>query len=585
MSWLLSEDAALKAKLQGLTVTDMTSGDLPGGIRQVPVRFRLPMDEMVSLTFPVILIEFSSMAWASPRQHSGRIQLPYAPEGPCFSPTPAWCSSRTSLPAPRSAPYTPRRDLAEMRARRRQAQRPGECRLHGATSHLLRDARQFLLRRLLQGCAIELAWNLVTREFGLAEGPALVTVYAEDDEAARALGEIAGLPTSRIIRIATSDNFWAMGDTGPCGPCSEIFYDHGDDIAGGPPGSADADGDRFIEIWNLVFMQFEQHADGSALDLPRPSIDTGMGLERIAAVLQGKHDNYDTDILRALMVASAEASGVDRRRAARGIASRHRRSSARVVLPHRRRRAAIEGGARLCAAPDHAPRHAACAYLGREGPAAVAAGAGAGAADGRRLSRADPRRAAHHRDAEARGGRLQETAGPRPKLLDEEEGQALVRRSPSRARRRSSFTTPTAFRSTSPRTCCAGAAERSRSPASTRRWPGSARTRARLGGIGRGRDRGSSGSSCARNWAPPISWATTRTIAEGNIAHHHRRQGRRRGERRHRSRDHRQPDAFLWRDRADRWAIPARCSRRRAAQFAVRDTQKKAGDLIVHVGR
>jgi alanyl-tRNA synthetase len=158
--------------------------------------------------------------------------------------------------------------------------------------------------------AIELAWNLITREFGLKRDRLLVTVYAEDAEAARLWAKIASLPDDRIIRIATSDNFWAMGETGPCGPCSEIFYDHGDDIPGGPPGSADEDGDRFVEIWNLVFMQFEQHANGDRRPLPRPSIDTGMGLERIAAVLQGKHDNYDIDLFRALILASAEASGV-----------------------------------------------------------------------------------------------------------------------------------------------------------------------------------------------------------------------------------------------------------------------------------
>jgi alanyl-tRNA synthetase len=157
--------------------------------------------------------------------------------------------------------------------------------------------------------AIELAWNLVTAEFGLHKDRLLVTVYAEDEEAARLWKRIAGLPDERIIRIATSDNFWAMGDTGPCGPCSEIFFDHGDQIPGGPPGSPDEDGDRFIEIWNLVFMQFEQVDKETRRDLPRPSIDTGMGLERIAAVLQGKHDNYDTDLLRAIIEASAEASG------------------------------------------------------------------------------------------------------------------------------------------------------------------------------------------------------------------------------------------------------------------------------------
>jgi alanyl-tRNA synthetase len=158
--------------------------------------------------------------------------------------------------------------------------------------------------------AIELAWNLVTREFGLQKDRLLVTVFSEDDEAAGHWKKIAGLPESRIIRIPTSDNFWAMGDTGPCGPCSEIFYDHGDKIPGGPPGSADADGDRFIEIWNLVFMQYEQVTKEQRVNLPRPSIDTGMGLERIAAVLQGKHDNYDIDLMRALILASAEASGV-----------------------------------------------------------------------------------------------------------------------------------------------------------------------------------------------------------------------------------------------------------------------------------
>jgi len=159
--------------------------------------------------------------------------------------------------------------------------------------------------------AIELAWNLITKEFGLAKDRLTVTVYYDDDEAFDLWKRVAGLPESRIIRIATSDNFWAMGDTGPCGPCSEIFYDHGDHIPGGPPGSPDADGDRFIEIWNLVFMQFETLPGGERINLPRPSIDTGMGLERIAAVMQGVHDNYDIDLMRALIRASADASGVD----------------------------------------------------------------------------------------------------------------------------------------------------------------------------------------------------------------------------------------------------------------------------------
>jgi alanyl-tRNA synthetase len=176
--------------------------------------------------------------------------------------------------------------------------------------------------------AIELAWTLVTREFGLAKEKLLVTVYSEDDHAFDLWRKIAGLPEAKIIRIPTSDNFWQMGDTGPCGPCSEIFYDHGAAIPGGPPGSAEADGDRFIEIWNLVFMQFEQLAGGKRIDLPRPSIDTGMGLERIAAVLQGVHDNYDIDLFRALIGASVEATGVP----AEGPA----RASHRVIADHLR---------------------------------------------------------------------------------------------------------------------------------------------------------------------------------------------------------------------------------------------------------
>jgi alanyl-tRNA synthetase len=156
--------------------------------------------------------------------------------------------------------------------------------------------------------AIPYAWDLLTRDFGLPKDRLLVTVYHDDDAAAELWKQVAGLPDERIIRIATSDNFWMMGPTGPCGPCSEIFYDHGPDIPGGPPGSPDEDGDRFVEIWNLVFMQFEQFEDGSRTPLPRPSIDTGMGLERIGAVLQGKHDNYDTDLLRSLIEASANAT-------------------------------------------------------------------------------------------------------------------------------------------------------------------------------------------------------------------------------------------------------------------------------------
>jgi alanyl-tRNA synthetase len=159
--------------------------------------------------------------------------------------------------------------------------------------------------------AIHHAWTLLTKEWGLAPDRLTVTVYHTDDEAHGLWRKIASIPEERIIRIPTSDNFWSMGDTGPCGPCSEIFFDHGDHIFGGPPGSPTEDGDRFVEIWNLVFMQFDQAADGTRTDLPRPSIDTGMGLERIAAVMQGVHDNYDTDTFKTLIEASSTLTRSD----------------------------------------------------------------------------------------------------------------------------------------------------------------------------------------------------------------------------------------------------------------------------------
>jgi alanyl-tRNA synthetase len=176
--------------------------------------------------------------------------------------------------------------------------------------------------------AIELAWNLLTKDFAINKDRLLVTVYHTDDDAFELWRKIAGIPENRIIRIPTNDNFWAMGDTGPCGPCSEIFYDHGDHIWGGPPGSAEEDGDRFIEIWNLVFMQFEQVTTEERIELPRPSIDTGMGLERIAALLQGQHDNYDIDLFRRLIAASEDATGVP--------AEGKHRASHRVIADHLR---------------------------------------------------------------------------------------------------------------------------------------------------------------------------------------------------------------------------------------------------------
>ena len=176
--------------------------------------------------------------------------------------------------------------------------------------------------------AIAFGWELCTKEFALDPKKLLVTVYAEDDEAAAIWKKVAGFDDSKIIRIGTSDNFWSMGDTGPCGPCSEIFYDHGESVPGGPPGSPDEDGDRFIEIWNLVFMQFDQQADGTRKNLPKPSIDTGMGLERISAVLQGVHNNYDIDLFKALIAAEEDIYGAK--------AAGDKLASFRVIADHLR---------------------------------------------------------------------------------------------------------------------------------------------------------------------------------------------------------------------------------------------------------
>ena len=182
--------------------------------------------------------------------------------------------------------------------------------------------------------AIELAWKLISKEFALNKDRLLVTVYHTDDEAFDLWKKIAGFSDDRIIRIPTSDNFWSMGETGPCGPCSEIFYDQGPTLQGGPPGSPDEDGDRFLEFWNLVFMQYEQVDGGQRIPLPRPSIDTGMGLERIAAILQGVTSNYDIDLMRALIRASSEATGVDAdgpQKASHRIIADHLRASAFLV--------------------------------------------------------------------------------------------------------------------------------------------------------------------------------------------------------------------------------------------------------------
>jgi alanyl-tRNA synthetase len=257
--------------------------------------------------------------------------------------------------------------------------------------------------------AITHAWTLLTKVWGIPAERLTATVYHTDDQAFELWKKIAGLPEARIIRIPTKDNFWAMGSDGPCGPCSEIFYDHGDHIWGGPPGSAEEDGDRFVEIWNLVFMQFVQENDEIIGDLPRPSIDTGMGLERVAAVLQGVHDNYDTDTFKALIAESGALTGAattGENQASHRVIADHLRSSgflvADGVLP------ANEGrGYVLRRIMRRAMRHA--HLLGARDP--LMHGAGAGGRDGCRLSRAGPRPAADRGDLAPGGDAL--PANPR----------------------------------------------------------------------------------------------------------------------------------------------------------------------------
>ena len=259
--------------------------------------------------------------------------------------------------------------------------------------------------------AIELAWELVTKDYGLPKDRLCVTVYAEDDEAHGLWRKIAGLPEERVIRIPTSDNFWAMGDTGPCGPCSEIFYDHGDHIPGGPPGSPDEDGDRWVEIWNLVFMQYEQVTRDKRVDLPKPSIDTGMGLERIAAVMQGTHDNYETDLMQALIMASADATRTDPKMVSHRVIADHLRACSFLiadgVLPSNEGRGYV-----LRRIMRRAMRHA--HMIGCKDPLMWRLVPVAGRQDGRRLSRVGARPPADRGSAQVGGDPLQADAGARP---------------------------------------------------------------------------------------------------------------------------------------------------------------------------
>ena len=266
------------------------------------------------------------------------------------------------LHRPREAPLRARDHRAEMRARRRQAQRPRQCRLHRAPPHLLRDARQLLVRRLLQGPRHRARLEPGHQGVRAADrSPDWSPSIVDDDQAFDLWKKIAGLPESKIIRIAGSDNFWQMGDTGPCGPCSEIFYDHGPHIPGGPPGSPDAEGDRFIEIWNLVFMQYEQLARRQARR-PAAALDRhrhGARAHRRGAA--GHARQLQDRSVRRDHLARRRSDRRRARRPARRVASRHRRSSARVGVPDRRRRAALERraaamcSAASCAAPCATP--------------------------------------------------------------------------------------------------------------------------------------------------------------------------------------------------------------------------------------
>ena len=241
--------------------------------------------------------------------------------------------------------------------------------------------------------AIRFAWELLTKEYGLDPSRMWVTVYQTDDEAYDIWANEIKVPKERIARIGDkpggqkfqSDNFWQMGDTGPCGPCTEIFYDHGPGIPGGPPGTPDADGDRYIEIWNLVFMQFNRDESGAMHPLPKPSVDTGMGLERIAAVLQGVHSNYEIDLFQDLIKAAARVTG------AKDLGSSSLRVDRgphpRLFFPDRRRRHSRQRRAWLRAAPDHPPRDPPRVQAGTEQTVLPQVGCGSRARDGRRVSR------------------------------------------------------------------------------------------------------------------------------------------------------------------------------------------------------
>ena len=366
--------------------------------------------------------------------------------------------------------------------------------------------------------AIELAWNLVTKEFDLPVDRLMVTVFIDDDQAFELWKKIAGLPESKIVRIAGTDNFWQMGDLGPCGPCSEIFYDHGPHIPGGPPGSPDADGDRFIEIWNLVFMQYEQIAGGKRLDLPRPSIDTGMGLERIAAVLQGTHDNYKIDLFGAIILHVADLTGVEAdgpRSVSHRVIADHLRASAFLiadgVLPSNEGRGYV-----LRRIMRRAMRHA--QLLGARDPLmwrlvpTLAREMGQAYPE---LARAETLIAETLKLEETR---FRKTLERGLAILDDE-SRGLAARRPAQGRDRVHALRHLWLPA---RSDAGRAASRAASPsiprASTPRWSASGKRRAPPGPAPVTRPPRRYGSGCARTSARPSSWATRPRRAEGVVA-------------------------------------------------------------------
>ena len=315
----------------------------------------------------------------------------------------------------REAALSARHHLAEMRPRRRQAQRPRQCRLHRAPSHLLRDARQFLVRRLLQGARDRARLEPDHQGIRAARRTSCSSPSITTTTRRRSLEEDRGLlGRSASSASPTSDNFWAMGDTGPCGPCSEIFIDRGEHIWGGPPGSPEEDGDRFLEFWNLVFMQFEQVTKERA-----PAAAAPLDRHRPGAGAHGLHPAGRRQRLRDRSVPSPDRCHRVRARARtggadRGVVPRHRGPSALLGLPDCRRRAAVERGPRLCAAPDHAPRDAPRAAARRARAADASPGLGAGARDGPGLSGTGARGKADRGNAAAGRDPLPQDAGARP---------------------------------------------------------------------------------------------------------------------------------------------------------------------------